>query len=320
MMRTPAFRSTLAQAMTDLVAFKRLEGFDYTVQAEFLKQFDVFLCGQEYCNTSLSRQIVDAYIAHTDYQAPSGRHSRLSPVRVLSRHLHQLDPESYVLHGFPFKRPSLPRWYLYSPEDIATLLRDARSLGPAGSLRPECFHILVGLLYVTGLRIEEALALNLGDLDTTRRLLLVREGKFGKERYVVLHPTTIETVEEYLVKRNAYAPSDDSSPFFLNCSGRRLMYKSASTTYSEMRNRCNVGHDAPQRPRLHDLRHTYACNCVLKWYEEGVDVNSKLPILATAMGHVNVQSTQVYLHVTSRLLEHAAERFHGTFAATCKGE
>ena len=319
-MTTPTFLSTLAQAMTDLVTFKRLEGFDYTAQAVFLKHFDSFLCGQGYRHASLNRQVVDAYIAHTDNQAPNGRYSRLSTVRVLSRYLHQLNPDSYVLHGLPVKRPSLPRWYLYSPEDIAALLRDATGLGPAGSLRPQCFRILVGLLWVTGLRIGEALALNLGDLDTARRLLLVREGKFGKERYVVLHPATIEAVEGYLVKRNAYALSDESSPFFLNCSRRRLKYETASATYSEMVRRCAVGLDAPQSPRLHDLRHTYACNCLLKWYEEGADVNAMLPILATAMGHVNVQSTQIYLHVTSRLLEKAAERFHGTFTAACKGE
>ena len=75
MMRTPAFRSTLAQAMTDLVAFKRLEGFDYTAQAVFLKHFDSFLCGQEYCNASLNRQIVDAYIAHTGNVAANSPYS-----------------------------------------------------------------------------------------------------------------------------------------------------------------------------------------------------------------------------------------------------
>ena len=319
-MTAPTFRSSLAQAITNLVTFKRMEGFDYTNQAKSFGYFDAFLCAQGYCQTTLNRQIVDAYIAQTANLAPNGRYSRLSNVRVLSRYLHQLDPESYVLRELPVKRPSLPRWYLYSPEEIAALLRRAKTLGPAGSLRPHSFHTLVGLLYVTGLRISEALALNLGDLDMSRGLLHVRYGKFGKERYVVLHPTAINAVEEYLVKRNAFEPSGDSSPLFLGSSGKRFEYGMTATTFRRMIRQCKIGLDAPQPPRLHDLRHSYACNCVLRWYQEGADVNSKLPILATAMGHVNVGNTQIYLHVSSRLLQHAAQRFHPTFTASCKGE
>lgn len=319
-MTTLALSSSMAQEITNFVTFKRMEGFNYTSQAKSLARFDAFLCEQGFCQTTLNQQIVDTYIAQTANLTPNGRYSQLSTVRVFSRYLNRLDPKSYVLHDFPFKRNSLPRWYLYSPEDIAALLRYAKTLGPAGSLRPHCFHTLVGLLYVTGLRISEALALNLGDLDPNRRLLLVRKGKLEKERFAVLHPTAMNAVDEYLVRRNAFEPSGDSSPLFLSRSGKRLDYDLAAKTFRRMTRLCKIGHDAPQPPRLHDLRHSYACNCVLRWYEEGADVNSKLPILATALGHVNVESSQIYLHISSRLLKQAAQRFHGTFTAICKGE
>jgi site-specific recombinase XerD len=320
MMTALAFRSSMAEAITNFVTFKRMEGFDYTSQAKSLKRFDWFLCEQGFCQTTLTPQIVDAYIAHTATLTPNSRYSQLSTVRVFSRYLNRLDPESHVLRNIPVKRSRLPRWYLYSPEDIAALLRHAKTLGPAGSLRPHCFHTLVGLLYVTGLRISEALALDLSDLDPRRRLLFVRKGKLGKERYVVLHPTTMNAVEEYLVRRNAFEPSGDSSPLFLSRSGKRIDYDLAAKTFRQMTRHCEIGLNASQPPRLHDLRHSYAGNCVLRWYEEGADVNSKLPILATAMGHVNVESSQIYLHVSSQLLQHAAQRFHGTFTAICKGK
>ena len=82
---------------------------------------------------------------------------------------------------------------------------------------------------------------------------------------------------------------------------------------------CGVGASATQEPRLHDLRHTFACDCLRKWYDEGVDVNARLPILATAMGHVNVHDTQLYLHVTAQLLQVAASRFHNTFNDNTQG-
>lgn len=319
-MTTPTFSSSLAQAIAALVTFKRLEGYDYTAQAMSLHYFDAFLVRQEYQHTSLSRQIVEAYIASTAHLAPNTRYSRLSVTRVLSRHLHQDDPANYVLHELPVERPSLPRWYQYSPNDISCLLQHTRSLGPAQSLRPHCMHLLVGLLFVTGLRIAEALALNLGDVDITRGLILVRKGKFGKARYVVMDTSTIRVVKQYLCTSAAHGPTTGSSPLFLTASGNRLGYKLAANTFRHIIKTCGIGRDARRPPRLHDARHTYACNCVLKWYEEGADVNAKLPILATAMGHVNAASSRIYLHVTSRLLDQATERFRATFTANCKGD
>ena len=315
---TPIFSSSLAQAMTDLVTFKRIQGADYTGSAVALGYLDRFLCRQGYREARLNQQIVDAYVAHTAHLARNTRWSRLSCVRVFSRFLNHLDPKSYVLAELPVSRPSLPRWYLFSDKDVVALLRHAEALGPAGSLRPHCIRMLVGLLWMTGLRISEALALNLGDLDTERRLLLVRKGKLRKERYVALHPTAIGPVQEYLVKRANYGPSSDCCPFFLHSSGKRLEYEHAKYAFRQLVRLCSIGQDAPKPPRLHDLRHTYACNCVLRWYDEGVNVNSMLPVLATALGHVDVQATQIYLHVSSRLLHQGAQRFHPTFTATCK--
>jgi len=318
MMMTPTFRSSLAQSMNDLVAFKRMEGFDYTAQARILGLFDAFLCNQGYCQSTLNQQIVDTYIAQTANLGKNGRYNRLSTVRVFSRYLHQFDPTSYVMREIPVKCPTQPRWYLYSPEDIAVLLKYAKILEPAGSLRPHSYYTLVGLLYATGLRIEEALALNIADLDMNQGLLFVRNGKFGKERYVPLHSTTIDAINRYILRRKVTSSSDDESSLFLNSSGtQRLKYAGVSKTFRQMIRHCKIGRGAQKQPRLHDLRHTYACNCVLRWYEEGVDVNSKLPILATALGHVDINKTQVYLHASARLFQYAAQRFYGTFTACC---
>jgi integrase/recombinase XerD len=318
-MMTPTFRSSLAQSMIELVAFKRMEGFDYTGQAKILGLFDAFLCEQGYCQSTLNQEIVDTYIAQTANLGAHGRYNRLSTVRVLSRYMHQLDPSNYKIREIPVKFPKSHRWYLYSNEDIAALLKYAKTLEPAGSLRPHTYFTLIGLLYATGLRIKEALTLNIDDLDMNRDLLFVRNGKFGKERFVVMHASVIDAVKRYIGKRNAPPSSHDDFPLFLNASGtQRLGYAGVSKTFRQMIRHCKIGHAEQKLPRLHDLRHTYACNCVLRWYEEGVDVNSKLPILATALGHVDINKTQVYLHSSARLLQYAAQRFHTTFTANCK--
>ncbi len=318
-MTLPPFCSSLRQQMSDFVALRRTEGFDYAAQTTALHYFDAFLSRMGYERTHLSQEIVEAYVTATAQLAPNSRRGRLSVVRVFSRYLHQLDARSYVLRELPVKRPALPRWYLYSLDDIATLLAAAKTLRPVGTLRPHCFHMLIGLLYVTGLRISEALALNLDDLDANRRVLFVREGKFSKQRYVVLDQSTLQVANEYLTRRLVCQPSAASAPFFATNSGERLNYRHVATTFRRMVRRLGIGHGARHLPRLHDLRHTYASSCLLKWHTQGADVNAKLPILATAMGHVNVASTQIYLHVTTQLREQATRRFHDRFAANCKG-
>lgn len=319
-MTIPRFRSSLAPAISELVTLKRLEGYDYTKQSWALGHFDAFLYEQGYEQTFLSQQAIEAYIERTAHLARNSCYSLLSTIRVLSRHLQQTDSRSYVLHELPVRRPSLPRWYLYSQSDISSLLRHARSLRPSCSLQRQWFRLLVGILLVTGLRIAEALALNIGDVELSRGLIIVRKGKLGKARYVALDASTVQVLADHLNMRAARELPVSSTPLFVTGSGCRLKYSQAASAFRRITRACGIGRGAPQPPRLHDLRHTYACNCLLKWYDEGVDVTSKLPILATALGHVNVASTQIYLHVSSRLLEQATSRFRATFTANCKGE
>ena len=180
--------------------------------------------------------------------------------------------------------------------------------------------MLIGLLYVTGLRISEALALKLKHIDIDNNTVFVQKGKFGKDRYLVLEKSTMQIIRNYWEKRLKHPPTEKDAPFFITPLGKPLEYKNVAGTFRRMVRKCKIGLHSPQLPRLHDLRHSFACNCLIKWYNDGVDVNARLPVLATAMGHVNIQSTQIYLHVTSSLLQKAAKRFHHTFTANYNGE
>jgi len=307
------FHSSLANKMDEFVNYKRIQGYDYTDQAKALHYFDLFACKQEYNQTRLTKKIIDNYIDDTTRLTPNGQYKYLSALRVFSAYLHLFDPESSVLHEIPVKMPSLPRYYIYSEQEINKLLQYAKKLKPDGSIRPHCFYVLIGLLYVTGLRIAEALALNLGHVNIHKGTILVQKGKFAKDRYVVLEQSTCKIIQNYLHKRMKYESSGDNAPFFITPAGERLNYNRVDSTFRQMRAKCQIGSDSPQPPRLHDLRHSFAYNCLFNWYNEGVDVNARLPTLATAMGHVNIDATQIYLHVSSTLMRQAALRFHNTF-------
>jgi integrase len=307
--------------MNQFVAFKRSQGDDYGSGFCVLRHLDRFLQRSGYDRPVLTTDILSDYTASVRHLAPNTQYGRLASARVFARWLRCLVPGSAVIDAIAVRRPSLPRYYLYSRGEISALIQSARRMDDTknGTRRLLCLPTLVGLLYTTGLRIGEALALNVGDIDFAASRLTVRRGKLGKSRNIVLSPSTIDALRRYLDPRLPWIPNERDAPVFLNTRGGRLGYGCASQAFRSLLRSCAVGLGAAQPPRLHDLRHTFACDCLRKWYEEGMDVNTKLPILSTAMGHVNIHDTQLYLHVTAQLFQMAADRFHPIFANNCKG-
>ena len=186
LMSIPIFRSFQAITLKAFIDIQRLRGYTYRHQADLLCRFDHYLYERTYSCLWLEKAVVDEYIARLHGATAYSQSTMLSVIRGYSRFLHLRYPESHVLEMSPIrpKRPS--RFYIYSREELAALMRAAAELGPKGSIRPTRCVPLIGLLYVSGLRISEALGLNVEDLDVNERILFVRKGKFGKDRYVPL--------------------------------------------------------------------------------------------------------------------------------------
>lgn len=170
----------------------------------------------------------------------------------------------------------------------------------------------MALLYGCGLHISEALRLDLGDVDVNQALLLIRETKFYKSRWVPTSPSVAACLGRYIDERAAARfPREADSPVFINGHGRRYSYDAVSETFRTLLREMGLrGPPGTPGPRLHDLRHTFAVHRLTRWYEEGADVRAKLPRLATYLGHGSVFATQTYLTVTADLLREGARRFH----------
>lgn len=315
------FKSDLAHVMDEFVAFKRSQGYDYRHGIRALRHFDGFLLRWGHVGPQLTHEILSGYAASVRYLAPNTQYTRLTSARMFARWLRRFTPGSALIEHPGVKRPTLPRYYLYSQAELVSLIQAARKMDETrkGTRQPRGLATLVGLLYVTGLRIGEALALSVGDIDLTAGRLTVRHGKLGKARNVALSPSVVAVLGHFLDTRFDRGVLRRESPLFLNTRGGRLGYSSVSESFRTLLRQCKIGTGSSRGPRLHDLRHSFACDCLRKWYEEGGDVNVKLPILATAMGHVHIHDTQIYLHVTAPLLQMAADRFHETFNHNSKG-
>lgn len=233
---------------------------------------------------------------------------RLSVVRGFARYLHGLDPtvEVPATDLLPCRaRRASP--YLYSTADIAALLTAAQSLSTP--LRRATIATLIGLLTVTGMRVGEALALDRADLDPQHGRLLVRHGKFNKSRELVLHPSTVAALRGYLRERDRLHPAPSSPALLISTAGTRLLYCNVHWTFHRLVQRAGLTpRSASCRPRIHDLRHSFAVAAMLDAYAAGQDGQVRLTLLSTYLGHVDPAGTYWYLSASPELLAHAGQR------------
>ena len=174
----------------------------------------------------------------------------------------------------------------------------------SGQIRPIAYQTLIGLLATTGMRISEALALNDTNVEFDAGLITVRNSKFNKSRQLPLHPTTIEALQHYVTSRRNTRADDiagDGQAFFISDTGRRIDYRQCREVFVRCLDQANVTAPAGRRrPRIHDLRHTFAVNTLIDWYSNGVNVNAYLPYLSTYLGHISPAATYWYFHRVAR--------------------
>lgn len=305
-----AFRSSMAERFESFVALRRLAGTDYQSQTRLLVYFDNFLVRERFNELSLTREIVQRYLTSLSHLHPRTRYNRFSVVSQLCRYLCRFEPLCYVPDAIGSAKSETSRIpYIFTKRQIQDLLAEAAKLQPQHSLRPHTYRTLFGLLYTTGLRIGEALALDIKDLYPESTRLHIREGKFHKSRWVPLAPSTCEIAQKYIDKRQNTMPSAEDAPLFISLRHSRLHRSTVYQTFCALLKQCRIHKDKRHGPRIHDLRHSFAVHRLLEWYGDGQDINAQLPALATYMGHVGVGSTQIYIHATPELYEQAHQRF-----------
>jgi integrase len=243
------------------------------------------------------------------------RAERLSIVRGFARHLAAEDDRTQVpdrrLLG---KNHSRLQPHIYSEQQLQELVLAAAALPPVYRLRPHTYSALFGLLASTGLRVSEALSLDSDDVDLTHGILRIVETKFRKSRLVPLHYTVTRALLRYARERDS-----GTQTFFVGAHGRPLPYGTVRCTFHRICEQLKWRSNGMlPRPRIHDLRHSFACRRLLSWYQQGINVDQAIASLSTYLGHGKVTDTYWYLTGTTSLLATAGQRFE-RFAASASG-
>lgn len=296
------------QLLADYLAYRSGLGFRLRKHSETLPGFVAFLEAHQW-----KRITVEAIVQWARQPTgcdPNWWAERFSMARAFALYCHAILPRTEVPPvGLISVAKHRPAPHIYTAGELKQLLTAAKKLSAGRGLRPWTYATLFGLLSATGLRVHEAVSLNIADVDLQSGVLTIRAAKFNKSRLVPLHSSTTKVLREYATRRNQSWPTTPESAFFVHDSGRRVSYAAAYKTFRDLLHQVGLRtHDQRRGPRLHDLRHTFAVRTLIRWYQSGENVRRLVPVLTTYLGHTSVQWTYWYLSASPDLLAQAGER------------
>jgi len=314
------YESPLAPLMEQLVREKRAIGHKYDTPARVLKDFDRFLCQTNIKPNELPKNLVLQWVEQRPNEQASNVQRRIIQVRQLARFMIRLGYLAFLPPiGLGPKRSFTFSPRILTHEEINKVIHAADQLKSNAKapwrhlVMPELFR----LIYGCGFRLSEALNLRVSDVDLARGVITVREAKFGKDRLV---PPSLDVVErlrvyEERIDNESLEKRTDGALFFPSSN----MQTAWSPTgvyfiFRKLLHQCGISHPGRGKgPRVHDLRHTFAVHRLIRWYEEGADLNAKLPLLVAYLGHKDFTGTQKYLHLTAELFPNLTERMNEQF-------
>lgn len=299
---------SLRKAVEDYLTMRRSLGFKLRDMGYNLRHFVSFMEQQR--ASVITTELALRWAQQPQDVQPAQWAARLNFVRSFTRYWSATDPRTEIppMGLLPYRtKRATP--YIYSNDQIQRLLKAARNLPPSTGLRPWTYYSLFGLMAVTGMRIGEVIRLDHADVDLKQGLLTIRLTKFGKSRLIPLHLSTVKKLKLYFYRRDELYPRPLTTRFFLSNQGTPLTDYIVRWTFVKLSRQIGlrkVGDSSG--PRLHDLRHRFAVTTLLHWYRTGVDVEQRLPILSTYLGHAHVTDTYWYLSAIPELLALTKER------------
>lgn len=311
---TARFQSTLAPLLVKFIQEKHACGYRYDEETRILGHLDRFLSRKELRSTELPRSITKQFLSKRAHESPRTHRQRITIVRQFAKFLLRLGYPAYVPDStlVPRDRANfIPR--ILTHEEIRRLLQAADRLVPTARsplrhlIMPEIFR----LLYGCGFRLGEVLNLQVRDADLNQGVLTVRQGKFRKDRLVPPAPSLVIRLRKYAASLGNRPPD---AYFFPTPNGGPYSLRTVYTVFRKLLLECGIPHAGRGKgPRIHDARHAFAVHTLVRWYRAGADLDAKLPLLATYLGHQSLAGTQCYLHLTAELFPEIITRVNVAF-------
>lgn len=302
MPETQRFMSALTVPIEDYIAEKRAVGYKFDKGATMLKSFDSFVYSRHFRDANLTKQLVLDWTAHKPNEKVSTQHARISLLRGLAEYMNRMGYPAYV---YPNAMVTVDRYayipYIFSKDEMKRIFDvcDQYSSSNCTPNRHLVLQLILRILYGCGLRISEAVHLTIQDVDLNKGLLYIRNTKFNKERILPMADSLTERCQEYC---KVVIGKMGNHYLFPSPYGGHYSESTIYSLFREVLRRASISHlGRGKGPRIHDLRHVFAVNCLKKWVLEGKDLNNCLPYLSAYLGHEDMRGSQRYLRLTADL-------------------
>jgi integrase/recombinase XerD len=297
--------NALTGAVADYLAVRRALGYKLARPEKLLTQLTAYLEQAGAVTVTTEHALAWAVLPGGD---PSWHAYRLAVARGFAAWLRTVDPAAEIPPaGLIPSRKQRATPYLYTGAEVAALLTAASSL--RFPLRTATYQTLIGLLAATGMRVGEAISLDRADADLDAGVLTVRNGKHGKSRLVPVHDTTALALRDYLLLRDGLCRDPGTNAVLISPAGTRLLYCNVHATWKKLAASAGLRpRSGSCRPRIHDLRHSFAVRTMLDAYESGLDGQATLAALSTYLGHADPKATYWYLSASPELMAAAGRR------------
>lgn len=306
-MNNKTFWSVFAPHIQEFIDLKRGLGYKYDCQERMLLVFDQFIMDHSHTLSGLTKEITDKWAERRHNEAPLTIYGKVLIVKQFSEYLRSCGIKTYV--------PILPKYpestfipYIYTHDEISAIFTACDNLRMKMRNMDSCLLIipcLVRLLYGTGMRIGEALALKIKDFDFTGKCLTLKDTKNGKDRLIPLSVSLLNVCKDYLDHRNNLPIvnlNQGYQPFFISLNGRPCKHSAIYTWFRQILMQAGIPFKGNRKgPRIHDLRHSFSCHSFLKLSDEGMDLYCSWPYLSTYLGHQSLESTEQYIRMTAQM-------------------
>jgi integrase len=306
-MSRQSFWSVFAPHLQEFINLKRSLGYKYDEQHRVLLSFDRFALEQEHATAGLTKQLADRWAEKRYNESDLTKYGKVLVVRQFAEHLRSCGIPTYI--------PGLPAYpqgsfipYIFSHEDMSAMFRACDELR-IGQRNVDCCLLIVPcllrMLYGTGMRISEALGLKNKDVDLNGKCLLLRDTKNGKDRLIPISASLALVCGDYLDHRDRLPVpglKGENRPFFVSLNGGSCKRNAVYRWFRKILIRAGIPFTGNRKgPRVHDIRHTFACHCFVKLADEGVDLYCSWPYLSTYLGHQSLEATEQYIRLTSQM-------------------
>lgn len=297
------YMSVLSVQIEKYIAEKRAVGYKFDKGAELLKKFDSFLFNQTLSTVELTKQVVLEWTAHKSHEKLSTQCGRISLLRGLAEYMNRVGYSAYVC---PKAMVTVDRYayspYIFTNAELQKIFDLCDHYPPCSSSpnRHLVLPLIIRILYGCGLRISEAVHLRIEDVDLEQGVLYIRNTKFNKERIIPMAESLKRRCQEYYITANI--GKKENYYFFPSPIGGHYTESTIYKLFRGILRKAGISHlGRGKGPRIHDIRHVFAINCLKKWVLEGKDLNNCLPYLSVYLGHEDLRGSQRYLRLTADL-------------------